>query len=125
MYCTLYALSKGLNVMTTAILAKRAIQLGGCHYHKLFCLPVGKNLSTHRKAELAIIKLLKNPKELNTLLSLDVLVCDEMGQISAEFLATIDIILRTLRETNVYLGGVLIIGTIDHTQIQPIEGRPF
>jgi predicted GIY-YIG superfamily endonuclease len=125
MYSTLYALAKGLNVMTTAILAKRAIQLGGCHYHKLFCLPIGRNLSTHRKAELAILKLFKNPKELNTLLCLDVLVCDEMGQLSAEFLATIDIILRRIRDTNVYLGGLLIIGTIDHTQIQPIEGRPF
>ena len=125
LYLSLYALSKGLTVVTTAILAKRAIQIGGIHYHKLFCLPIGKNMSIHRKAELAILKLLRSPKQLNLLLSLDVLVCDELGQISAEFLSTIDVILRRIRDSNVYLGGVLILGTIDHTQIHPIEGRPF
>ena len=125
LYCALYAMSKGLHVLTTALLAKRAINLGGIHYHKLFCLPIGRNLNVQRKAELAILKLLRNPKQLNLLLSLDVLICDELGQTSAEFWATIDIILRRIRNTNIYLGGVLIIGTIDHTQIQPIEGRPF
>ena len=38
MYSTLYAISQGLNVMTTAALANRALQLGRCHYHKLLCL---------------------------------------------------------------------------------------
>lgn len=125
LYISLYALSKGLNVMTTAILAKRARQIGGIHYHKLFCLPIGNNLSVHRRAELAIMKLLKNPRQLNILLSLDVLVCDELSQISAEFFTTIDMILRKVRDSNIILGGVLLIGTIDHTQIQPINGSPF
>ena len=40
LYCALHALSKGLNVITTAVLAKRAIQSGGIHYHKLFCLRI-------------------------------------------------------------------------------------
>ena len=71
------------------------------------------------------MKLMRNPKELNLLLSLDVLVCDKMGQIAAEFLATLDTILRTVRDTNVNLGGILIMCTMDHTQIQPIDGRPF
>ena len=81
-------------------------------------------MSIYRKAELLIIKLLKNPKQLNLLLSIDILICNEMGQVSTEFLATIDIILRKIRDSNMYLGGVLIIGTMDHTQIHPIEGRP-
>jgi hypothetical protein len=125
LYCAIYAISKGLNVTTTAVLAKRAIQIGGCHWHKLFCLPIDKNLSCHRRAELAIMKLLRDPKRLSRILSLNILFCDEMGQVSAEFLATIDLILRRLRETNIYLGGLLIICTLDHTQIQPIDGRPF
>ena len=103
LYCALHAFSKGLNVITTAVLAKRAIQIGEIHYHKQFCLPIGRHFSIHRKAELAILKLLKNPKQLNILLSLDILVCDEMGQIPAEFVATIDIILRRLRDSNIYL----------------------
>ena len=66
-----------------------------------------------------------NPRQLNLLLALDVLICDELGQTFAEFWATIDIILRRIRDSNIYLGGILVIGTIDHTQIQPINGKPF
>ena len=44
---------------------------------------------------------------------------------AADFIATIDIILRRLRNNCIYLGGVLIISTLDHTQIQAIDGRPF
>ena len=51
--------------------------------------------------------------------------CDEMGQVPSEILATIDIILRRVRDSNIYLGGVLMIFTMDHTQIQPIGGRPI
>jgi hypothetical protein len=68
---------------------------------------------------------LRDPKKLNTLLTLDVLLCDEMGQVSAEFLSIIDIIMRRLRSNNIFLGGLLIICTLDHTQIQLVKGRPF
>ena len=40
MYCMLYAISKGLNVVSTAMMCKRALQLGGIHIHQLFMLPV-------------------------------------------------------------------------------------
>ena len=68
---------------------------------------------------------MRDQKKLNTLLTLDVLLCDEMGQVSAEFLSIIDIIMRRLRSNNIFLGGLLIICTLDHTQIQPVKGRPF
>ena len=48
-----------------------------------------------------------------------------LGQLSADFIAVIDIILRRLRNNCLYLGGVLLICTLDHTQIQSIENRPF
>ena len=48
-----------------------------------------------------------------------------MGQVSAEFLATFDIIFRKIRHSNIYMGGTLLIFSMDHTQIQPIEGHPF
>ena len=40
-------------------------------------------------------------------------------------LAIFDIIFRRIRDSNLFLGGVLLIFTIDHTQIQPIGGRPL
>ena len=47
-YCALYAVSKGLRVTTTAMMAKRALQIGGNHWHKLFILPTEKILNPHR-----------------------------------------------------------------------------
>ena len=125
LYIALYALSKGLFVLPTALLAKRAIQLGGIHYHKLFCIRPNKSVSIHRQAELALIDIMKDAKKTHILTSLDVLICDEMGQLSSNFVAMLDIILRRLRDNNLYLGGVLVIGTLDHTQIQAIDSRPF
>ena len=125
LYIALYAMSKGLFTLPTALLSKRAIQLGGIHWHKLFCIPTEKNMNNHRKAELAIIQILQKPKTLQLILCLDVLICDEMGQLSADFLAVVDIILRRLRENSLYLGGLLVICTLDHLQIQSIESRPF
>ena len=106
-YCVIYALCRGLCVVTTAQMARRAIQLGGKHWHYLFCLPTEKGLSAHRKAELSIAKILRDPKKLNFILSLDILFCDELGQSTAELISVIDIILRKLRDNNIFLGGVL------------------
>ena len=49
----------------------------------------------------------------------------EMGQCSAEFLTAFNNILRKVRNGNIFFGGVLIIFSIDHTQIHPIRGCPF
>ena len=124
MYCLLYSISRGLKVTTTAMMCNRALQLGGVHVHKLFLLPT-ERLTPHRRSELAIIKLMKSPKRIEFIRSIDVLFFDEMGQVSSEFLATFDIILRKIRNSNIYMGGVLFIFSMDHTQIQPIEGHPF
>ena len=53
------------------------------------------------------------------------ILADEFGQLSSEFIGTIDIILCHLKRSNLMFGGVLLIGTLDHTQIQPWKGRPF
>ena len=47
----MYALSQGLFALSTAVLAKRAIQLGGTHWHVLFCLNTDDSLTSHRKAD--------------------------------------------------------------------------
>jgi len=127
LYGILYATSLGLNCLTTAVMAKRASALGGTHWAKFFCLPSddSKNLTPQRQAELAINKIMKNPLVLNAILALDVIFADELGQLSAEFIATINIILCRIRCNSSFFGGVLLIGSFDHTQIQPWSGKPF
>ena len=48
-----------------------------------------------------------------------------MTQISSELLATIDIILCCIQNNSTYMGGLILIITLDHTEIQPLEGRHF
>ena len=55
----------------------------------------------------------------------DVLFLDEVGQISCEMLSCLDIILRRIRQNNIFLGGLLFICTLDQKQLPPIEGKPF
>ena len=62
---------------------------------------------------------------LHALLTVDVIFLDEAGQVSAEQLATIDIIMRKLQKCHLPFGGVLIVGTMDHSQTQPIQAMPF
>ena len=59
MYIVLYACSKGLTIVTIAMMSHRAIQLGRIHWHKLLCILVDQsnNISTFRMAELAIQKM--------------------------------------------------------------------
>lgn len=56
---------------------------------------------------------------------MDVLLLDECGQLSAEQLSLLDIILRNLRHNNIPFGGVLIFGTFDYCQLGAIDGLPF
>ena len=51
---------RGFKIPTTAMMAKRVIQLGGKHSHYLFGLPTGRNLSLHQISEQAILKIIKD-----------------------------------------------------------------
>ena len=104
---------------------KRALQLGGIHTYQTWPIPIDENLTPHRQAELTLIKLLKDPKKMDFLRTINVIFFDEMGQCSAEYLATSDIIMRQVRNSNIFMGGVLLIFTIDHSKIQSIRDRPF
>ena len=55
-------------------------------------------MSLHRKSELAIISILKNPILPNIVITHDVLLCDNIVQLSAEFIAIIDNTLRRIRD---------------------------
>ena len=126
-YVALVALSRGLKVTTTALMAARAQALGGEHIHRMFSLITGQRGTTHKLAGAAIDKLHMKYQyqRLHVLLTVDVLIIDECGQLSAEQLCMLDIILRKLRNTTTPFGGVLIIGSMDHAQFSAIEGLPF
>ena len=52
---------------------------------------------------------------------MDILFIDEIGQLPA----AIEIILRRIQNhSNVFMGGVIRISTLDHTQ-KHVNGRPF
>ena len=123
----LYCLSKGMNVMSTSLLGVRANSLGGIHIHKLFMLPTEDKLqlSPFKSAEKALEKIRRKITLLHVLLTMDVLFIDELAQKSAQQIATIDIILRKLRNSQLPFGGLLIIGSMDNSQIQPINQLPF
>ena len=53
----LYAVSRGLRVMATSLMAVRSLALGGIHMHKLFALQVGKYTNPYKLADLALHKL--------------------------------------------------------------------
>jgi hypothetical protein len=126
LYAALYAISKGLNIVTTSQMAKHALQLSGKHWHKLLMLGTDRNQTPHSKAGIAIAKIERNSKMLNFLRSIHVLCGDEFGQQSAENMATYDIIFCFIRKSDIYMGGVLIIGTLYHLQIQPSNReQPF
>ena len=107
----------GIFAGTTAMMVNRSLHPGGSHWHKHVCILTYKNISIHRRAELEILKILQDNIKVNYIISLLVICSDEMTQISSESLATIDIIFCRIQNNNTYMGGYLLIITLDHTQI--------
>lgn len=105
-------------------MAERASTLGGTYIHRLFCIPP-RNYTPQRLAEIAVSRILRRPFALQYLLILDILCLDEAGQNPAQLLATCDIILRRLRGSDLFLGGVVLLCTLDHLQLRPIKGIPL
>jgi hypothetical protein len=121
----LYAIAKGNTVTTTAMMCKRAIQIGGTHVHQLFKNSIKNTTSAHRQAELAILSLMRKPEKLEFLHAVNMIIFDEMGQVSDNILSILDVILQKVQNSKVYMGGVVTIFIMDHTQIQPINSRLF
>lgn len=124
LYMTMYAISQGLDCVATAMMASRATSLGGIHWHRLLGLPA--QVSTpQRMAEQALAKIMRNPLWVAIIRSIDFILADELGQLSSEFVQAINIIFSKVRCNSNFFEGILILGTLDHTQIQPWKGRPF
>ena len=78
-------------------------------------------MAPHNAANATLEKIRRKTDLLHALLTVDVLFLDEAGQVSAEQLATIDIILRKGRNSLIPFAGVLIICTMDPYQLGPIN----
>ena len=115
-----------MSCMSTALMGARASHIGGIHLHKLFgWQPQKDTIRPYQYAEQAMQKIMRSSTLQHALLTVDVLFIDEAGQLAAELLSVIDIMFRKLRKSVTPFGGVLITGTMDHTQLQPINALPF
>ena len=84
-----------------------------------------RNMNTYIKPELSILKLLRDPKRMDIVLTIDIFFCGEFEKLGSDLLSTIDIILRKLINCNIYLGAEFFICTINHKKIQPIKYMPL
>ena len=109
----LYSLLRGIRIAVTATMSERARVIGGEHFHWLFAIPV--TTSDYETAATLAVKTITalgtRPERAAFLKRLDVLFFDEIGQLSSEYLAVMDIVLRNLRRVDQPMGGVLIFST--------------
>ena len=57
---------------------------------------------------------------------MNIFFIDKIYQLPAETLSTIEIILRRMHNnSNVFMGDIIFISTLDHTQLKPVKGHPF
>ena len=125
--CLLHCYAKGLIGIPTLVMSRRSAFLGCQHINHLFCLLFAKsNLSPDQIAEAAVSKLLRHPEKMNLIKVIDILFIDKIGQLPTEALLTIEIVLRRIRNnSNVFMGGVVIISILDHTQLKLVIGCPL
>jgi hypothetical protein len=71
------------------------------------------------------VKLLTRPENLEVIRRVDVLLWDEVLNCSEYFLHAVDMLSCMVKRNNRFMGGVLMIGTGDRQQTQPIDGRPL
>ena len=101
-----YALARRLQCQLVALTSERARRLGGEHLHLFFGIPAQTSrCSTMRAlAEITLFRLAKNPVRLAGLQRLDVLFIEEVGLISAQLFAVMDIVLRHVRDSSAPFG---------------------
>eukprot|EP00957_Ditylum_brightwellii_P182112 13875235-Ditylum_brightwellii.AAC.1 len=87
------------------MMCKHALQFGGIHAHQTWPISTEETMTPHRQAELALTKLFRDAKKMNFLRTNNVILFDEMGQCSAELLATFDIIMQQVKDSNIFKVG--------------------
>ena len=102
--------TRRLHTISTCLTGTRAnaIIIGCVHLHKfLFVCDYKIKKFPHRAAKKSLNKIQQKPIHEHALKMVDVIFLDEAGQISAEEIATIDIILCKLRNSKEPFDGVL------------------
>ncbi len=93
-----------------------AINAGGVTIHSFFNLPFGPYLPENNSA----IKRTFNKEKINLILSLDLLIIDEISMVRADTLDSIDEILRRYKNHNKPFGGVQLLMIGDLHQLSPV-----
>ena len=108
MYIVINSRSKGLAVITVAMIFHQAIQLGGWHWNKLLCIHVylGNNMSIYRMTELSIQKLEHFPNIIEFIRSIHIIANDKIGQTPDKFDNVIDNIFKVVFGMNVQKGNI-------------------
>ena len=125
LHATIYAASRGLNILTTALAGLRAEELGGNHIHDIFCLPLSSTLSVGVIVERSLQKLYNRPEKIAFLKKVDFINFEEVGLINSKYMAAIDGILQQLKKSSTPFGGTIIIATGDPNQCKPPSGEPI
>ena len=116
------AVSKGLNCSITCLSGERAQQLGGEHIHKMFKFKVNHSLVPEVMASQSVKCLLRDVTRFTDLERLEVLFIDEVGQLNAELLCAMELVLQNVRDNKLPMGGVLTLFTGDPKQLKPPDG---
>ena len=123
----LAALAMGLRLMSTALVGMRANVLGRIHLHCLLCFPTGNSSTPPRMAKLTIQKITRpsQAKFLYFVLTMNVLFFDEIGQLSAQQIDALDIILRMLQNTDIPFMAAYItrLGALNRRRREELEQR--
>ena len=87
MYIVIYAHSKGLTVITVAMMHHRAVLFGGGNLNKCLCITVdrGDNMSVYWMNELTIQKLEIFPNRIKFIRSIHMIANDKIGQTPSKF----------------------------------------
>ena len=118
-----YAASQNLNIIVTTLANERAQLLGGQHIHDVFCMPVSKSTRVPAMVANSLDELHKNPTKLIFLQQLDFINFDEIGLISACYVATKDAILQHVKSNNNPFVGVIVVANGDSNQCPPPSGE--
>lgn len=119
----LHGMCRGLSAAATSLASERSQELAGEHLNSLLCMPSHQNLTPGQIAERCIANLYRNPEKLEYLRTLDLLLLDETGNIPAELISVLDIVMRYIRNSDKPFGGLLILSTMDNLQIDPPTGK--
>jgi len=101
----------------TASTGIAAFNIGGITIHSFLGIGIAKN-----EKEKLLQKVKKNNVALSNITLTDLLIIDEISMISSELFETIEFILRKIRSSELFAGGVQLLLVGDFGQLEPING---